>query len=370
MAKRNQHQLPTTHQDTEPQSVGILVSTMDVVRKAIGTAGANIGSAAQKAAMIGSLGLGVGSLARMAIRYTSNGNTSAPPIFELPTTRRPGIPGPDPYYPTTRRPGIPGPDPYPTSAPGSRPAPLFELPTTRRPGIPGHGPYPTSALGSQPLPVYGPQNAQTAPGGSITARLWAYLSPIMQQTANSQVRNMVIVMVVAGTAYYSAPYVRAATSYFWDLRRQKADIKASAKTMAAIQKAQEQRGMSENERQALRVLEAAATRAVLPTGISLTNDDLKEACRAKGLPVSGTNDVLSARIVESVESELGGKGTSASKASPALVPGGKVARKPRTAAARKPAAAAARKPAARKPRTRSKAVTPAGRKATRIPVHA
>jgi hypothetical protein len=140
---------------------------------------------------------------------------------------------------------------------------------------------------------------------SLPTKLWNILSSFKQQAANAETRKMVAyILTGVGMATVSTLFLAAVISYFRDLSRQKADIKASTKTMDAIHKAQGQKNISATERQALAVLEATANRVAIPEGIQLTKEDLVQACREQGLPVSGTVDALSERIVDSVESDM------------------------------------------------------------------
>ena len=177
---------------------------------------------------------------------------------------------------------------------------------------------------------------------TVTTRAWNTLPPVLQRAASNQVCQLLIVLLLVGTAV-SILSRRAIFRYYRDIRSKKsdrADIKASSDTLAAIHKAQAQPGISASERQILAILETTANRGAVPEGLHLTKDDLKQACRAKGLTVSGTNEELSTRVVDDLERDLD-QGIMATRP---LLP-------PKAPARKKPAAPRAKR-ASTTPRTR------------------
>jgi hypothetical protein len=139
----------------------------------------------------------------------------------------------------------------------------------------------------------------------ITLSAWTSLPDFLQRAAVNKVSKMLLVLLMFTSVSYMARM--AVIRYYRDITpdgSSQYDIKASPQTLAAIHRAQGQTGISASEKQALTILEATANRGAIPDGLDVTKEDLKRACRIKGLAISGTNDDLAARIVDSMESDL------------------------------------------------------------------
>ena len=114
--------------------------------------------------------------------------------------------------------------------------------------------------------------------------------------------NLLILSVawtVAGTL--------AIVLYLWDLQRNKRKngIKASKDTLAQLDVALRQPGLSLEEERGLKLLSGMAREEVAPAGaLSLTVTELQKLCANKRLPVSGTRDDLIQRLSRSIEQDI------------------------------------------------------------------